>query len=73
MQIIESEGRVIFNNLISATREFGSEEPIATTMPAEKAVASNAKGVFADRSIQEIHQSSVNAGERLVEMLAQES
>lgn len=67
MFIDENKDQIIFDHLVSVSREFGSDDPL--TSPAAKAVAKNAKGVFKDRTLIEIHSNSMAAALRLKDML----
>jgi len=66
MDINKAEGIVTFDNLVSSSREFGSEERIQVVSPAEKAVATNAKGVFCQRPLEDIHTSAKTTAQTLV-------
>ena len=69
MQIDEVQQRVTFDRLVRADRSLGSDEAITLLKPAEKAVALNAKGVFASRSISEINASAIRSARDLKKLL----
>lgn len=70
MQIDEKDGSVIFDHLVDVRRELGSEETISMPKPAVKAVASNAKGVFEDKSLTDINKNAVACGTKVRETLS---
>lgn len=65
MRIDEARGCVTFDRLVRADRSLGSDEAITMHKPAEKAVAVNAMGVFASRSLVEINASARTCGTEL--------
>jgi len=65
MKINEAAGSVEFGNLVSATRELGSDEKVTVASPAEKAVACNARGVFKDCELGAIHSAAEAEGAKL--------
>lgn len=69
MQINEEQSIVTFDRLVRADRSFGSAEAIKMPKPAECAVAPNAEGVFATKSLQDIHATAAGAAARLREAL----
>lgn len=69
MRVDESEGNIVFDNLTSVERPFGSNEKITAAAPAEMAVACNAKGMFADKTIVEINNSAREFSESLSKAL----
>ena len=69
MHINEDQSFVTFDRLVSADRSFGSAEAIKLPKPAEVAVAPNAKGVFATKTLHEIHDSAKSAASNLREAL----
>lgn len=70
MQINEEQSRVTFDRLIRADRSLGSAEAITMPKSAEVAVAPNAKGVFAARTILEINESACATAAKLRQVLA---
>jgi hypothetical protein len=68
MQINEEQSIVTFDRLIRADRSLGSAEAI-TIKSAEVAVAPNAKGVFAARTIMEINKSAKDTAAKLRKVL----
>lgn len=68
---VDHENRVVvFDNLVSVSRELGSDEKITIAAPAEKAVACNAKGVFADKSLYTLNESGRTEGKKLLDILS---
>lgn len=70
MRIDEDRNLIVFENIVSATRDLGSDESITVATPAEKAVACNAKGTFKSRDIFDINDSAKRAGKNLVVLLS---
>lgn len=71
MRIDEKNGLVTFDRLIRADRSLGSDEAITIEKPATKAVAANARGVFAQRTLGEIHAAAMRHSSSLrAELLA---
>ena len=68
MKIDHNNNTVLFDNLVSVKREMGSNEGITTTLPrpAEKAVAVNARGEFADTDLESINSQAIENAKRLV-------
>ena len=69
MQINEEQSFVTFDRLVRHDRDFGSAEAITMPKPAECAVAPNAEGVFATRTLQDIHDAAKGAAAKLREAL----
>lgn len=69
MHINEEQSVVTFDRLIRADRSLGSAEAITMPKPAEVAVAPNAKGVFATKTLQEVHGSARTAAASLRDAL----
>jgi hypothetical protein len=69
MHINEEQSFVTFDRLVPADRDFGSSEAIKLAKPAERAVAPNAKGVFAARTLQEIHDGAQSVAAKLRDAL----
>lgn len=65
MQINEEQSTVTFDRLVRADRSFGSAEAIKMPKPAEPAIAPNAKGVSATKSLQEIHDTAAGVAAKL--------
>jgi hypothetical protein len=65
MRVDEERGMVTFDRLVRADRSLGSDEAITMHKPAEMAVAANAPGVFASRSIGDVHAAAKLAARNL--------
>ena len=65
MRFEDDGARVVFDNLIEAESEFGvNKSAVETKVPAEEAVARNAVGTFAVRSLQDTYEKSQKFGAR---------
>jgi hypothetical protein len=69
MKINETEGTIVFDNLLSVDRDLGSNETITVQKPAAKPVAANAKGVFEDKELLHINEAASAAAKKLSTVL----
>jgi len=70
MKIDAESDLIIFENVVSVSRELGSTESVSVPAAAEKAVARNAKGTFKERTLVDINEAAIKQSKKIALMLA---
>jgi len=65
VRIDHDTNTVIFDNLVSAKRDLGSNEGMTATIPAEKAVVANAPGEFSPCTIEAVNARAISNAEKI--------